>query len=214
MVSLLNEYPYQAESVDIGKKGVMISTEDSVKLLGHFSQQIGTFQYSNCVDAKFSAQESQGLALDGAKLIHFSLDKVKTIREYTDDGAVLAVSSGNLVATGGSVVKLWDIRRRLAIRTTNAHQKGTSSLLFGEGFLLSGGKEGTLKKWDLKANRAIETISRHERIYDIHSEDNKIAVLYKNIVRVYDMQSYENTLTLPVPDTQSCLLYTSDAADE
>lgn len=213
MISLINNYSVDVLSVDTGKRGVLTASGSSVVYWGYFTTAaLHSISIGNCFCAKLSQYEDQCYALIQRKMLNLSIEKGAVIQEYESHNRNSAIEvskdKSQLVATGGtdSLVKLWDTRRRGVVKSLKAHSEGVSCLKFKENLLVTGGNEGSLKVWDLRKNYAVDTVSRHTKILELDVSNTSLAVLYRHLIRLYDLQSFESFTTISVPDC-SCICF-------
>ncbi|CAG9332695.1 unnamed protein product [Blepharisma stoltei] len=171
-------------------------------------QKIGKIQFSILGKHFFTGSE-QG------KIIHWSLEPIKIIREYEGHDRCTALGVCNdknsqIIASGGNdgYVKIWDMRRKIAVQSVKAHREGVNAISFHLSEMSTGGKDGTLKLWDLRKSEQCETVSKHEQINDIAIDSSRIiTVCNKTLLRAYNKETFESQYVVSAENAEKLLIY-------
>ena len=75
---------------------------------------------------------------------------------------------GNIIASGGGNVRLWDVDTGDPIRTLEGRTGGAESVSFSPGgnTIASGNSDGTVRLWDANTGNLIRTLTGHTNIVD------------------------------------------------
>ena len=135
------------------EKGVLIHT-----LRGH----------SGRIDSvSISADGHFGVSVGSDNLmIHWDLLTGESLRTITVESGVICMSAdGNIVISGSTDIKVWDLRNGEHLGTVNGHTGRIVSLWLSAdaNIAVSGGSDNTIRMWDLKTLKCIKIINECHR---------------------------------------------------
>lgn len=137
----------------------------------HFFQQHTKAIFSiayNSIKGQFYVSDADGnLSIwnsnDFKQLLYLPTDtgKIRDI-DISEDGELI------YLACQDETIRCFDTTSFNEIRTWNAHQNGTNTLLLVENQLISGGKDGMLRLWNVDSETQIKEVPAHNfAVYDL-----------------------------------------------
>ncbi|CCJ29178.1 unnamed protein product [Pneumocystis jirovecii] len=107
--------------------------------------------------------------------------------EYDFVGAIQCFDTALASGTADGMVRLWDLRSGLIIKTLLGHTAPITCLQFDKYHLITGSIDRSIRIWDLRIGTLYDAFAYNNAVTSLHFDTKKIAVSANEpIIRIYD----------------------------
>ncbi|KAG5439648.1 hypothetical protein PCK2_000782 [Pneumocystis canis] len=134
--------------------------------------------------------------------------KSKTFRkekDYDFVGALQYFDTALASGTSDGIVRLWDLRSGLIIKSLFGHTAPITCLQFDKHHLITGSIDRSIRIWDLRMGSLYDAFAYNNAITSLHFDTKKIVISTNEpVIRIYDRIEDKHWNCGMMPDTNDC----------
>lgn len=204
--------------------GSLIVTADNVVVKlwdARSGEYLRALNYASVTDCVFLSDERVAITSNELSIVDVMTGETLFSEVAGGQGSIGALglsSDASVLVTGrgGFNLRLWQANVLADIGTLRGHEGEVTSVAFlqqGSKQVVSSGKDGTVRVWELPSTNELATFSKHRDVRKVSFLGNTTRVVSggdEAFVRVWEGETAEELLTIPVEPGINALACTSD----